>query len=158
MGNYINHKPTNNSTLAQARLKVKQRLLLEVPAFAIVAMGNDGNMVEEQDFENVPEISEAIKTGTKICFEIRKRVGIPRDDNNSVAGFGDYVNVGSECDSEKRAGSVINYARQVISAQFVGLSSDEITSRLNRIPGVQDAQEDAVIAAWTALEPIVEKK
>lgn len=149
MGNFIATNPAQNATLAQAQELVKKRRALGLSAIAIFAIGNNGDVVMEENFANT-EIAGYPDAPMNLNIQTHKAPD-EQVENLRYAFPGQFLNVGLNAVTLKKAASLSAAIHQMFAVDNPGMKDSEITTRIMNLPNVKASFEAAVRAAWDAI-------
>ncbi len=143
----------NNRTLEEARSAEKKLALVGTKSLGIVAEGNGGQRVNEEDFE-ANDIDPALPAN----YLIRTSFGDGPDKDaegneieNSVSDQGEFQSVDKVLDAMESASDPIAGLKRLYGMTHVGVKDDELSVRIDNLPGVREAVNEARNKAITKL-------
>ena len=150
MSIYISPNSIDNSKYEDAQKLVRQRKLVQLNCFGLYLQDTAGRYIPEEDFLRNEEVQQKIATKTKMCFVIKYVDRPPNESSDAVPENDDYTNVGKNLDIIKDMDPDLYGAiSRMIANDNPGIHATEINSRIEAMPGVLYAKNDAVETAWT---------
>lgn len=140
MSNFVSNNPDENSTPLAAMKLVRQRGMVGLQSFGIVA-NPGGSLGAAQMLESEDFAANGITPDTPARLLIRTQKGREADADNSVAGFGEYINVAMTI-------RMIDGAPNIAVGIERLMANEGRVINMNDLPGVSNAQVAAIIAAW----------
>lgn len=132
--------PGNTRTLEEAKYAVRKLTAIGQPTFGIFL-----NTPGSQAY--VPADEAGVTEGDWI---IRCKAGKPSDDDNFVAGHGEYQSADKVLDLIEKATNPQEAITQLLQMFNPGMTPEATNSRIMAMAGVQDRFNKAVRLAWEA--------
>ena len=146
---YINSNAAYNSKYEEAQRLTRQRSLVQLNSFDIALISTNGQIVKEKEEGFHGEIGDSIANNVAMNFHIQYMDDIPNENSEAVPSVGSFINVGQHLkwvkDMQPNTAGAIE---RMIANDNPGASHEEINARINNMPGVSVARNDAVTDAW----------
>ncbi len=149
MNKFVATDPTQNATLEQAKLLVRQRALVGLPSYGIFANAvGSSELLPESDFRQRGQVVGDEPACLLIKFADRERP----EDSAAVDAFDDYINVGRTLAWLTSASSLMNGVTEMIDNELtkstIVFQPGEAERRIANVPAVAKASAAAFESAW----------
>ena len=146
---YVSSEAVYNSKYEEAQRLTRQRALVQLNSFSIVLQANNGRGLPESEFQYNQEVMDSIANGVKMNFYIQYVDAPENPTSEAVPNFEGFINVGQHLkwvkDMQPNTAGAIE---RMIANDNPGISPHDINARIDNMPGVGVARNDAVTDAW----------